>query len=415
MIIHPRSQFKTIIRILDIINPFLVISSIIGLFLEYTDYRIYVELPNTVISILFVLDFVLRLMAHNPGNYFFRAYGWVDFLASLPGFMFFLENTPLLGMFKIIRIGRFFRIIRILRFLRIFSFMKRMKADSTWVQDRIMQVGVTVVLVFVSGIIYTDRMAEGQHKEIMRDSFLTLYTSLGEDLQRVLKEIEDIPYYSENSVLFDRRGEAVTDLTAYKELTSDEMNPWYFIPLKEGMYSPDTKVNLPVNGVLIPSRKAYVYHNHLMLALLSTLLVILTTLIFYLGFVFARDMQIIQLIVDSFDAGDDLLLKQEAEQYRDEEGALTVDPEENELISLLKVTARIDTGSPLGDFQGLPGMGLLTEPPEEGDLSSLQESLDRIEMKLEEHPEELIKKTIKAVTPAIIKYLEKKSDSHQAH
>ncbi|MBU0956399.1 MAG: ion transporter, partial [Spirochaetes bacterium] len=124
MIVNPKKGFGSLVKVLDAINPVMVLLSIIGLFMEYTGLRSYVLLPNMIISIVFAVDFLLRLIAFPAGKYFFKGYGWVDFLASLPGFMVLVANTPILAVFKVVRIGRFFRIIRILRFLRAFDFMK---------------------------------------------------------------------------------------------------------------------------------------------------------------------------------------------------------------------------------------------------------------------------------------------------
>ncbi len=111
-------------------NPVIVLLSIAGLILEYTQYKEYVLYPNKIIDMVFVVDFLLRLISFPSGKYFFKSYGWVDFLASIPGFSAFMQFGQYFGLFKVMRIGRFFKIIRVLRFLRIFSFLKKMKGDS---------------------------------------------------------------------------------------------------------------------------------------------------------------------------------------------------------------------------------------------------------------------------------------------
>ena len=67
-----------------------------------------------------------------------------------------MAQTDTKRRLKVVRIGRFFRIIRVLRFLRAFDFMKKMRGDSPWIQQRIMQIGVSVVLIFVGGIVLLD-------------------------------------------------------------------------------------------------------------------------------------------------------------------------------------------------------------------------------------------------------------------
>ncbi len=414
MVIHPKKGFIKIVALLESINPFLVILSIIGLFCEYTDLKQYVLFPNQIISILFVVDFLIRFIAHNPKKYFLGAYGWVDFLASLPGFMFFLGNTPLLTVFKVIKIGRFFRIIRILRFLRVFKFLKKMKSDSTWVQDRIMQIGVTIVLVFVVGIIVVDSRVQSSLQNQELRVVQREYRALNSNLESLVESREDIQFYSWDSVLYTRDGQEVKDYSVIHDLLDDDIVSYLFIQVEEGVYSPDTTLLLPTHGVILPLGIVQDYQNSIMLALLTTLLVILTVMIFYMGFIFAKDMQIIQLVVDSFDAGDDLLLKQEAQKYMDENSELVIDPDESELISLLKVAANISSEEsiPGSDslYLGLPG---LSSQPDD-DSNELQDICDRIEsleFKYEENSSRIIKETVKKITPAIVRLVKKNLDN----
>lgn len=406
MVIHPRENFKNIIKILDIINPFLIIISIIGLFCEYTFLKQWVLTPNKIISVLFVIDFALRLISFNPMSYFLRGYGWVDFLASLPGIFFFLDNTPLFAVFKIIKVGRFFKIIRILRFLRVFSFLKRMKSDSVWIQDRIMKIGVTIVMIFVVGIIFIDNKVITSLTERERQIIDAQYIGTGNDINQLLEIREDIIFYTIDSVIYYRNGDILDDYSVVKGLLASELNTYLVILLEEGIYSPVEGLVLPTDGIIIPQGIIGEYQNSIMLALLTTLLIILTVIIFYMGFIFAKDMQIIQLIVDSFDAGDDLLLQQEAEKYRDENGELNINPDESELISLLKVSTKVTGGADdlLLGLAGLQGNSESDSSEVNSDLSYLIEGL---EVKIENNSKLLIEDTVKRLTPAIIKFIKK--------
>lgn len=406
MVIHPRENFKNIIKILDIINPFLIIISIIGLFCEYTFLKQWVLTPNKIISVLFVIDFALRLISFNPMSYFLRGYGWVDFLASLPGIFFFLDNTPLFAVFKIIKVGRFFKIIRILRFLRVFSFLKRMKSDSVWIQDRIMKIGVTIVMIFVVGIIFIDNKVITSLTERERQIIDAQYIGTGNDINQLLEIREDIIFYNIDSVIYYRNGDILDDYSVVKGLLASELNTYLVILLEEGIYSPVEGLVLPKDGIIIPQGIIGEYQNSIMLALLTTLLIILTVIIFYMGFIFAKDMQIIQLIVDSFDAGDDLLLQQEAEKYRDENGELNINPDESELISLLKVSTKVTGGADdlLLGLAGLQGNSESDSSEVNSDLSYLIEGL---EVKIENNSKLLIEDTVKRLTPAIIKFIKK--------
>ncbi|OQY37866.1 MAG: hypothetical protein B6229_07385 [Spirochaetaceae bacterium 4572_7] len=360
MVMHPRVGFKRVIDIIDGVNPFLVVLSIVGLFCEYTSIKEYVLMPNQIISVIFVVDFVIRFISFDIKKYFFKGYGWVDFLASLPGFFFFLGNTPLLTMFKIVKIGRFFRIIRILRFLRVFNFLKKMKSDSTWVQDRIMQIGVTIVLVFVVGIIFVDNRVKSSFYAQEVKSMSNLYKAYDSDFLKLLDMDKDIVYYISDGNIYNRDGIVYTNYEEIKTLFNSDLKTYVTIPLTSELFRPTDSLALPTTGIIKSLGIVDQYQNRIMLGLLTTLLFILTIIIFYMGFVFAKDMQIIQLVIDSFDAGDDLLLKQEAECYKDENGELKIVPDESELISLLKVAANISTKDNLGGndmLLSLAGLG----------------------------------------------------------
>lgn len=411
MVMHPRVGFKRVIDIIDGVNPFLVVLSIVGLFCEYTSIKEYVLMPNQIISVIFVVDFVIRFISFDIKKYFFKGYGWVDFLASLPGFFFFLGNTPLLTMFKIVKIGRFFRIIRILRFLRVFNFLKKMKSDSTWVQDRIMQIGVTIVLVFVVGIIFVDNRVKSSFYAQEVKSMSNLYKAYDSDFLKLLDMDKDIVYYISDGNIYNRDGIVYTNYEEIKTLFNSDLKTYVTIPLTSELFRPTDSLALPTTGIIKSLGIVDQYQNRIMLGLLTTLLFILTIIIFYMGFVFAKDMQIIQLVIDSFDAGDDLLLKQEAECYKDENGELKIVPDESELISLLKVAANISTKDNLGGNDMLLSLaGLGNGGLESNNTSSdkeIPELISDLEYTIGINNQKLIEDTIRKVTPAIAKYIKK--------
>lgn len=408
MVVRPREKFKNIIGVLDIINPFLIIISIVGLFCEYTSLKQWVLTPNKIISILFVVDFAIRLISFNFTAYFIRGYGWVDFLASLPGIFFFLDNTPLFAVFKIIKVGRFFKIIRILRFLRVFSFLKKMKSDSVWIQDRIMKIGVTIVMIFVCGIIIIDTRVVNALSDTESRIVKAQYIATGRDLTQLLDQRNDIVFYTNDSVLYSHDGEIINDMTLLTDLMASELESYLVVSLDDESYSPIDGLEIPVKGIIIPFGSITTYQNGIMLALLTTLLVILTVIIFYMGFIFAKDMQIIQLIIDSFDAGDDLLLNQEAEKYRNEDGTLIINPDDSELINLLKVCVNRssqDISDADNMLLGLAGLGVVSDNSIEDNAKSIE--IENLENRIEANNRYLVDDAIKRLTPAIIKYIKK--------
>lgn len=341
MLVRHKKGFGTLVKILDAVNPVMVLLSIIGLFLEYTSLRGWVAVPNQFISVIFALDFLLRLIAYPAGQYFFKGYGWVDFLASIPGFMVFLGGTPLMAVFKVVRIGRFFRIIRVLRFLRAFDFMKRMRSDSAWIQERVMQTGVAIVLIFVGGIVAVDTAVSNQFENINRQQVEQAWQSANRDTGRLAATYTGALVYFQRGRIYRAADHQLLDLTDYRQLLQRQNESTQLVALSLTTINPDKQTSYPEDGLLIATYQTTAWYNTIMLSLFATLLLILCAIIFYMGFVFAKDMSVIQLIIDSFDAEDYVLLSHEADKYRDAEGRIEINPDEDEISSLMKLAARL--------------------------------------------------------------------------
>jgi len=419
MTLHPRRGFGVLIKIADFLNPFIVLLSIVGLFMEYTDLKPWVIFPNQILSVIFVGDFLLRCIAFPLGKYLWKGFGWVDFLASLPGFFIFLGNTPLLSVLKVVRIGRFFRIIRILRFLRVFDFLKRMKNDSPWIQNRVMQIGITVVLIFVTGIVVMDTTAKSQLETLKTETVFQQFEANGRDVASLAALRTDIKMYATKGQLYTREGQLVTDPALYDDLVNGELLSVMEVAFTAARFSLDGQLQIPSEGLLLDAGEVGVYHNQLMLILLTTLLVILTVIIFYMGSLFARDMRVVQLIIDSFDAEDHLLLLQEAQGLEEMDGQLRIDPEEDEMVGLLKVAAktarRLESGGAMGGLGALGGFGESFGDQESQssngqvleEIRQLRYMLEDMETSMKSITRETALEALKVATPAIIKFMKK--------
>jgi len=386
MIVRPKNAFAGLMRILDAINPVIVLLSIVGLFLEYTPLRRWVLLPNEIISLAFVADFILRLIAFPAGKYFFKGFGWVDFLASLPGLLILVARTPIFAVFKVLRIGRFFRIIRVLRFLRAFDFMKKMRDDSAWVQERIMQIGVSIVLLFVSGIVLLDLNLTGHYDSLNRQELTLLRQQAGNDTARLAAVHADTVYWFRAGLILPPDGGAVVSPADYQARLVELDSGYQLIAFSAATLSPDGHTSLPADGILVLTPTTTAWYNQIMLIVLGTLLAILTTIIFYMGYVFAKDMSVLQLIIDSFDAGDYSLLTHAAEGLRGLDGGISLDDDDDEISGLLKMAASL--GSSLqADGAAVQaasfGFGLsgLDSAPDAGQAASSQ-ALARLEDRL---------------------------------
>ena len=368
MILKPRKGFSFIVKFIDFFNPLIVLLSIAGLIMEYTQYKEYVLYPNRIIDIIFVADFLLRLISFPSGKYFFKAYGWVDFLASIPGFTVFMQFGGYFGLFKVMRIGRFFKIIRVLRFLRIFSFLKKMKGDSAFIQERIMKIGVTIVIVFVTGLGVTDYFMTEALTELKKENINSVMELSRDKVSKLAERLDNVVYYSEKGTLFSSDGNKSDSFSDYGDKLNSS-NRWYV----ELRFSDNTIDHdgtfIPVEGILVSADDIMLKHDNIMLIMISSLILILIILIFYIGYIFAKDMKIVQLINDSVDAEDYWLLKEEAKKYS-VSGELAVEEGEDEIISLIKMAAllaeRAEPSS--GGFAGMSG-GMFADSDFSADFS----------------------------------------------
>jgi hypothetical protein len=416
MLIRIKPGFEVPMKIADKLNPILVILSIIGLFFEYTSLKVWVLLPNQIISLIFVADFLLRLVSMPMGKYFFHGFGWVDFLASLPGFFLVLGNTPLLSVFKIVRVGRFFKILRILRFLRVFSFLKQMKADSPWVQERIMQIGVSIVLVFVLGIISIDTSARTALEQPVREKMMLQYELSGKNVEILGKSIPGIALWTKEGLVYNSDGVKL-ELSKWFDFYNSEKALYIEIALEEGIVSPDKLNSIPVAGVLYRADDLQNKHNTFMLILLTTLVALLVVIIFYMGFLFAKDMLVVQLVVDSIDADDYYLLSEEADKHRDENGDFILEEGESEMVSLLKMSGKLASQKEF--HAGASSLYSSTESDSSTDESltdsNIREELELLRSRITDLEDTLPRQSrriaveaVKLSAPAIVKYLKMK-------
>ena len=353
MNLKPDRRFEKLVSLIDFFNPYIVIASIAGLVLEYTAFKEYVTEINKVIDLLFLLDFGIRIISFPSRKYFFKAYGWVDFLACIPGLTAFMQFGQYFGLFKVMRIGRFFKIIRVLRFLRIFSFLKKMKGDSVFIQERVMKIGVTIVLVFVAGLAVVDIILTDSLIANRTAYYETVYDLSRNRVRMTAERDPRIIYYTDNSVMFDRDGKESTDYTGYREKL--ESNGWFIeVNLTRQVFSIGGS-SLPVEGVLADGTDIMRQHDKIMLVLVLTLISILVLIIFYIGYIFAKDMRIVQLINDSFDAEDYMLLREEAGRVNRE--AFDEQDQHDEITELLLKSAEAAEKLEKSESVSLSGFG----------------------------------------------------------
>ncbi len=398
MQLEVKNSLKKIMSIVDLVNPYVVIVSIIGLILEYTGLARFSPLIyiNQAIDVYFLLEFLFRITAYkSAGNYFVKNYGWVDLLAAIPGIMVPVQaltsamkgSNKLLGIVKLTRVGKFFKMIRILRFLRVFNFMKKMRSDSLYIQDRLMKIGVSTVLVVIVGLFFVDLMNYNNLIALEQEK-LTAYINAEKESDNFKdKFVEKLHlfdiqafYDGEKYYKLEKTGDADTHNKA-----EIEENKFYSI-----LNSLDTiEVNLKEFPDMIFVLNAHMprhFHNSIMLTLVLTLVVLLLLQLFYVGLILAKDVRVVQLLIDSIEADDYFLVNEEKRQVEEEYGSLEIREGDDEILSLRKV------------------MGKISEKIEE--LDKREENLDKMEEVLHMREESIQSEKIE-IEEAIDKTAEK--------
>ncbi|MEK6795340.1 MAG: ion transporter [Spirochaetota bacterium] len=351
MMIKPL-RLPFLVKAADAVNPYIVMVSIAGLILEFTPLKTVLVsgvpvliMVNHVIDIIFVLDFVVRMATLPIRQYFFKGYGWIDLLASIPGIALIFQGAmSFFATFKVTRIGRFFKIIRLLRFLRIFSFLNRMKGDSAFVQERIMKIGVSIVLVFIVGIALTDHFTYEHLIDLRVSAVQQKNEAFNRDVGMTRMFYgQKVLFYTEDGAVYSRDGSAVTDQKEIEHLfhrVHGEIEWNVVVPLSSSSFIAAPHVKLPLTSIVITSNDLMFKHDVIMLILIATLVGILLVIIMYMGYIFAHDMRHVHLIIDSIDANDYMLLEEEARGLSPD-GSLAVIEGEDEIRSLVKMTAKL--------------------------------------------------------------------------
>ncbi|MCB1156521.1 MAG: ion transporter [Leptospiraceae bacterium] len=344
MVLEPKPSMRGVIAFLDKINPVVVFVSIIGLILEFTSIKPYVVLFNSFIDVFFVIDFLVRLFSFPKKDYFFNGYGWVDLLAAIPGFTFLTEQVPgFFKIFKILRIGRFFKIIRILRFLRIFSFLKKMKSDSPYIQERIMKIGVVIVLVLVVSIGLIDFFVDHMFVKD-KQTVVTKLKEEGKSTSEALKLVfnSELKAYSIGENYYNGKNDLI-EKDAYESISHKDDN--HIIKLSDS------------ESCIVHSAVYLSHKNNIMLSIILALIVLISIVIFYIGSILAKDIKIVNLIVDSIDADDYMLLTTEGMNYQEEDGSYVVHEGEEEITSLFKMVNRLIIEKNIADGGMMMGGG----------------------------------------------------------
>jgi voltage-gated potassium channel len=141
-------------KFFDVILLSLIILSVTIVMLETVgtlekDYAIYFKTAEWVITILFSVEYVFRLLSvKKPFGYVFSFYGIIDLLSILPTYLalFFTGAQS----FMIIRIFRFLRVFRILKLAR---YLGEAKVLGAAIKSSIPKITIFLLVVFSMSLI----------------------------------------------------------------------------------------------------------------------------------------------------------------------------------------------------------------------------------------------------------------------
>jgi voltage-gated potassium channel len=86
----------------------------------HNKYGVYLVGFETFISILFLIEFILRIYCLNrPWKYILSFFGIIDFLSIIPSLLIFIfPGAQVLGIIRLLRVIRIFRILNLSKFLK---------------------------------------------------------------------------------------------------------------------------------------------------------------------------------------------------------------------------------------------------------------------------------------------------------
>ena len=127
-------------KLFDVLLLILIIASLIVVMLESvksisSQYSAYLDYAEWVITILFSVEYVLRIISiKKPKEYIFSFYGVIDLLSTIPKYIsyFLISGGSALAVLRALRLLRVFRILKLARFVGASNhFVKALKASKT--------------------------------------------------------------------------------------------------------------------------------------------------------------------------------------------------------------------------------------------------------------------------------------------
>jgi len=169
-------------KLFDIVLLIVIVYSVIIVMLESVPridakYHSFLNISEWVVTILFTLEYILRLICiKKPSKYVFSFFGVVDLLSTIPKYLsFFIGAAQYITAFRALRLLRVFRILKLVRYVgESNNLLRALKASRTKIL--IFVFFVLIVSVILGTIMYLVEGPEHGFNSIPHSVYWTIVT-----------------------------------------------------------------------------------------------------------------------------------------------------------------------------------------------------------------------------------------------
>jgi voltage-gated potassium channel len=169
-------------KLFDIVLLIVIVYSVIIVMLESipridTKYHSFLNTSEWVVTILFTLEYILRLICiKKPTKYVFSFFGIIDLLSTIPKYLsYFIGGSQYITAFRALRLLRVFRILKLVRFVgESNNLMRALQASRTKIL--VFVFFVLVISILLGTIMYLVEGPEHGFNSIPHSVYWTIVT-----------------------------------------------------------------------------------------------------------------------------------------------------------------------------------------------------------------------------------------------
>ncbi|WP_188598894.1 ion transporter [Polaribacter pacificus] len=169
-------------KLFDVVLLIAILASVLLVMLESVEsidskYHYYLNISEWVITLLFTIEYILRVIAINkPTKYIFSFYGIIDLLSTLPKYLAIIfTGTHSLIALRLLRLLRIFRILKLTRYIGASNnLMVALKASKAKIS--VFLFFVVIVCTILGTVMYMIEGAENGFTSIPRSVYWAIVT-----------------------------------------------------------------------------------------------------------------------------------------------------------------------------------------------------------------------------------------------